>query len=188
MKNILVSDIMTQYPIIVSPDMNLLDCARTMIKKKVGSLLLVDKTRKKKLVGFLAQKDILWALIKKSREDLSKIKAIEISPKKIAIIRPEATVEEALNKMKKLKFEKLPVIHEGELVGIITIKDILTFHPEIYPEIEELAKIREESEKLKRIKKAKERAIEDVCEECGNTDFLQKFNGMLLCENCRNAT
>jgi len=187
MKNILVSDVMTQYPIIVSPDTNLLDCAKTMIKKKVGSLLLVDKTRKKKLVGFLAQKDILWALIKKSKEDLSKIKAIDISPKKIAIIRPESTVEEALNKMKKLKFEKLPVIHEGELVGIITIKDILTFNPEIYPEIEELAKIREESEKLKRIKKAKERAIEGVCEECGNVDFLQRFNGVLLCENCRRA-
>ncbi|MFA4952680.1 MAG: CBS domain-containing protein [Candidatus Pacearchaeota archaeon] len=187
MKNILVSDVMTQYPIIVSPDTNLLDCAKTMIKKKVGSLLLVDKTRKKKLVGFLAQKDILWALIKKSKEDLSKIKASDISPKKIAIIRPDATINDALNKMKKLKFEKLPVIQEGELVGIITIKDILTFNPEIYPEIEELSKIREESEKLKRIKKAKERIIEGICEECGNTDFLYRFNGMLICENCRNS-
>ena len=188
MKNILVSDVMTRYPIIVSPDTNLLDCAKTMIKKKVGSLLLVDKTRKKKLVGFLAQKDILWALIKKSKEDLSKIKAIDISPKKIAIIRPDTTIDEVLNKMKKLKFEKLPVIQEGELVGIITLKDILTFNPEIYPEIEELAKIREESEKLKRIKKAQERRIEGVCEECGNTDFLQRFNGMLVCENCKSST
>ena len=57
-----------------------------MIQKKVGSLLLVDKTRKKKLIGFLAQKDILWALIKKSKEGLSLIRAIDISPRKIATI------------------------------------------------------------------------------------------------------
>ena len=187
MNNILVSDVMTRYPIVVNASTNLLDCAKIMIQKKVGSLLLVDKTRKKKLVGFLAQKDILWALIKKSKEGLSLIRAIDISPRKIATIKPTATIDEALKKMKKLKFEKLPVIQEGELVGIITLKDILTFHPEIYPEIEEFAKIREESEKLKRIKKAKDRRIEGICEECGDRDFLQNFNGMLICESCKNS-
>ena len=75
MKDVLVSDIMTREPIIIKPTTNLLECARKMVRKRVGSLLLVDK---KKLVGFISQKDILWALIKKSKEDLSNIKAITI--------------------------------------------------------------------------------------------------------------
>ncbi len=183
MNGILVADIMTREPIIAKPNINLLESAKKMVKKRVGSLLIVDK---KKLVGFISQKDILWALIKKSKEDLSKIKAIDISPKKIATIKPSATIEEAMQKMKKVKFERLPVIHEKELVGIITIKDILNFHPEFYPELEELAQIREETKKLKRIKKA-EKIHEGVCEECGNQDILYKFNGMLVCESCKNS-
>ena len=186
MTAILVADIMTRLPITAKPDITLLDAAKIMVNKKVGSILLVTK---KRLVGFLSEKDILWALIKKSKEELSKIRAIDISPKKIATIRPDSAIEEALKKMKKLKFERLPVIHEGELVGIITIRDILNFNPEIYPELKELEEIREQSEKLKRVKKAKERKTinEGICEECGARDFLYRVNGMLICEHCKNS-
>ena len=188
MEPILVSDVMTRYPITINAKTNLQECAKTMIAKKVGSLLLIDKSRKKKLVGFLSQKDILWALVKKSKEDLKNIRAIDVSPRKIATIKPNSTIDDALKKMKKTKFERLPVIHENELVGMITIKDILTFNPEIYTELEEFAQIREEAEKLQRIKKAKQKRIEGICEECGNRDFLQDFNGTLICENCRNSS
>lgn len=185
MQNILIADVMTQNPITVTPSTNLLDCARKMVRKRVGSLLIADKN---KLVGFISQRDILWALIKKSRTDLATIKAIDISPRKIATLTPNMTIREAINKMKKSKFERLPVIHEKELVGMVTSKDILNFHPELYPEIEELAKIREETKKLKRIKKAQEiKALHDgICEECGNQNLLYRFNGMLICDSCRN--
>lgn len=186
MENILVSDIMTRDPVVVKPETSLLDCAKIMVKKRVGSLLLVTN---KKLVGFISNEDILWALVKKSKEDLSKIKAIDISPRKIATIKPLISVKIAFEKMKNLKFERLPVIHEGELVGIITIKDILSFSPEFYPELKELAEIREETKKLKRVEKAKDRDFmhDGICEECGNRDILSRFNGMLVCESCKNA-
>jgi len=186
MDNILVADIMTREPIVIKPSLNLLECAKTMVRKRVGSLPIINK---KKLVGFISQKDILWALIKKSKKDLSTIKAIDISQKKIATVKPSATIEEAIKKMKKLKFERFPVINEGELVGMITIKDILNFNPEFYPELEEFALIREESEKLKRVKKAKDRSLirDGICEECGNQDVLQKIDGLFICESCKNS-
>ena len=181
MKNILVSDLMTRTPITTKPDTNLLECAKKMVKERVSSLLIIDG---KKLAGFVSQKDILWALVKKSKKDLSKIKAIDIAPRKIATISPYHTIRQAVEKMKKSKFERLPVVHNGELVGIITEKDILSFHPELYPELEEFAKIREQEEKLGRIKKA-QTASEGICEECGNRDILYKSDGMLMCESCR---
>ncbi len=182
MNNILIANVMTREAVVIKPDTNLLECAKKMVRKRVGSLLLVDK---KRLVGFISEKDILWALIKKSKEDLSKIRAIDISPRKIATIKPTTTVQQAIEKMKKFKFERLPVIYEGKLVGIVTVKDILNFHPEFYPELEEFAKIREESEKLKRMKKFKKRKT-GTCEECGNFDMLYPNNGILICENCKN--
>ena len=174
---------MTREPITIKPNTNLLDCAKKMVKNRVGSIPLVNK---KKLVGFISQRDILCAIIKKSKEDLKNIKVIDISRKKITTIRPTATVEEAFKKIKGLKLQKLPVTQEGELVGMLTSKDILSFKPEVYPELEELSKIREESQKLDRLKKIKERISEGICEECGNQDWLYKFNGMLVCESCMN--
>lgn len=176
---------MTRDSVSVKPETNLLECAKQMVRKRVGSLLLVTKN---KLVGFISQEDILWALIKKSKEDLSNIKAVDISPRKIATIKPNATIKEAIGKMNKLKFERLPVIHNNELVGIITVKDILNFNPEFYPEVEEFAEIREESKKLDRVKKAKQRDFmhEGLCEECGNHDILSKIDGRIICESCKN--
>lgn len=184
MNHILVADIMTRQPIVTNPQTNLLECAKKMVKKKVGSLLI---TEKKRLIGIISEKDILWALTKKSKKDLSKIKAIDISPKKIATIKPFSTIEETLKKMKKLKFERLPVIHKKELVGMITARDILNFNPEFYPELEEFAQIREESKKLKRVKKVKNNISNGVCEECSNHDLLQRIDGRFICESCKNS-
>ncbi len=183
MNNVLVADIMTRDPITIKPDTNLLECSKKMIKKRVGSLLLTEKGE---LKGLITEHDILWAIIKKSKEDLSQIKAEEISPRKIATIRPSATIEEAFKKIKRLKFERLPVVQEKQLKGLLTIRDILNFKPEFYPEIDEISKIREESNKLKRIKRAKERKSvhEGICEECGNQELLYRFNGMLVCDSC----
>jgi CBS domain-containing protein len=182
MKYLSVAELMTRDPIKVDPEMNLLDCAKEMIKRRVGSLLLVKDNR---LVGFLSRRDILWALIKKSKDDLTDIKAIDISPKKIATLKPNASIQDAMKKMKKLKFKKMPVIHNRELVGLITIKDILNFNPEFYPELEEFRKIKEEAIKLKRIKKIKQTIYEGMCEGCGNHDILSKTDGILVCNSCR---
>jgi CBS domain-containing protein len=181
MKEILVSDIMTREPFTISPNASLLECAKKMVGKKVGSLVLVEK---KELKGFIAQEDILWAIVKKSKEDLKNIRAKDISPKKISTIRPDMTIREVIQKMKKTKFNRLPVVKGKELMGIITIKDVLSFNPEVYPELEELEKIREESEKLKRIG-MREKFKEGVCQECGNHGLIYKIDGNWICESCR---
>ncbi len=182
MRNVIVAEIMTREPITIKKETNLLECARQMIKKKVGSLLIVDE---KRLVGFISKRDILWALVKKSKKDLSSIKAIDISPKKVVTIKPSATIKEALNKMKKMKVDKLPVIQEKELVGMLTFKDILSFNPEYYPELEEFAQIREETQKLKRVEDSKlKKSTEGICSECGNFGILVRFNGMNICPSC----
>ena len=173
MEKTLVADVMTRYPVTAKPS------------ESLRSLLLVED---KKLMGFISQKDILWAMIKKPNADFSKIKAMDISPKKIITVKSNATVKEALGKMNKTKFDRLPVVSNGKLEGMITVRDILSFHPEIYPELEEFARIREEQEKLKRTGLEKEGAFRDgICEECGEREMLYRINGMLVCESCKNS-
>lgn len=184
MENILVADVMTRNANSISPNSTLLECTKKMVKKRTGSLVIVDK---KNLLGFISNKDIMWVLAKKPRADLSKIKAIDISPKKIITIKSNATIQEAVSKMKKTKFYRLPVIKEGELVGIVTMKDILNFHPELYEELKELSIIKEEAEKLKKLKMIKGRRVsvrDGICEECGERDVLYRSHGMLICDSC----
>ncbi len=182
MNKIIVADIMTRDPIKIPPETDLLNCAKIMVKKRTGSLLLV---KNKRLVGIISRKDILWALIKKSKKDLSKIRAIDISPKKIATIKPTKTLDYVLKKIKKIKLARLPVINKGKLVGIITTKDILQYNPTLYQELSEYHQIREWQEKEKRLKKAQERKItEGICNECGNEGILIEVDGELICEDC----
>lgn len=182
----LVSEIMTQEPMTVGKDVNLLECAKKMLYKRVKSLPIVEEG---KLIGFISQRDILWAIIKTSPVNINSIKAIDISPKKIEIVKPSSSIDEVLKKMKRSRFERLPVVQDNTLVGMVTLRDILNFHPELYPELEEFAKIRAEGERLRRVEDGEfSSLVEGICEECGGTDILHQFNGMLICESCRDST
>jgi CBS domain-containing protein len=180
---VLVSDIMTRQIATADPDTSLLECARRMVKRKIGSLVIVNG---KKLAGFISVQDILWAIIKKSKEDLSKIKASEISPRKLITIQPDATLEEAVDKIRKYKFHRLPVVKNGEVLGMITLRDILNFYPELNIHLKEANLIMEESEKMRRLEDAKERVVfrDGICEECGSRDALYRVNGSLICSSC----
>ena len=182
-----VGDIMTRNFVSAKPDTNLIDCAREMVKGRVGSLIIKDG---QKLVGVLTERDVLWAMIKKPKAGLENIKAKDIATKKIITIKPSADVYEALQKMKRQKYRRLPVVTKGNVVGLLSVNDILRLVPALFETASEIMQIREESEKIKRmhVSKGNGKIIEeDICEECGNYDLVSKVDNRLLCESCKDA-
>jgi len=183
-----VGDIMTRDFVSVSPDTNIQDCAKIMIKKRVGSLIIKENNR---LLGLLIERDIIWAMTKKSYQDLKTIKASELAKKKITTIKPSADLYDALKKMKKSKYRWLPVIVKGSIVGFLTLKDILRVEPSLFEiaHAHGVFQIREEEDKLKRkhmrIKGRRGWLKEGMCEECGNIDLLHNIDGRLICESCK---
>ena len=93
-----IGDLMTRDFTYVSPNMNLKECAKTMIKKRVGSLIV---KKGDSLKGILTEKDIVWAVSKKSKKDLADIQAEDLMKRKIVTIRQSADIIEAINKYKK---------------------------------------------------------------------------------------
>lgn len=184
MSKLKVGDVMTRNFVSVAPETTLIDCARMMAKKRVGSLIL---TEKQKLKGLITQEDIVWALTKKGQKDLRKIKAIDISPKKIVTVSPSSDINDTLNRMRKLKFRRFPVTVNGNVVGMLTLKDILKIEPAL-AEIatERITDIKELPNKLKRIKEAAD-FEEGICDECGNVNLLYNIDGKLICDDCREA-
>ncbi len=178
-----VGDIMTRNFFSVNPSASILDCARKMVRKRVGSLILKEGDI---LKGIITEGDVIWAMTKKSRKELSKIKASEIAPKKLITISPSADLYQALQKMKKTKYRWLPVTINKKIIGFLTLKDILRIEPGLFETAPEIMQIREESEKLKR-REVGELFKEGSCEECGNFSLLYKLDNRMICEACRDA-
>lgn len=181
MRKISVGDIMTRNYVSASPSDSLHECAKKMARQRVDSLLITNKTR---LVGILTSRDIIWAITKKPGLDLKKIKGIQVATKKLAVIKPSSDISQALEKMKASNFRRLPVISHGELLGVITLKDILAIAPELYGETRFLFdQIREEESKINRA--AAKVPFEGLCENCGAFSDILKVEGQLLCPDCR---
>lgn len=171
---------MTRNYVYVSPDTDLLTSAKTMIKKKVGSLIIQEEG---KLKGILTEKDIIWAIVKKSKKDLNKILAKDVMKKKVVTIRPSATLEEAFERMKKKGLRRLPVTENDSVIGMLTRKDILKIDPGVYEMITQTFKIKEETEKLRRKAEAFSRRM-GTCQSCGNQGLLFEVDGESICEEC----
>ena len=184
-KNIRVGDVMTRKFIYLAPETPLLKCAKTMIKKRVGSIVLKQADEIK---GILTERDVIWALTKKRGKELSNVLAKDIATKKVITIKPEASLDEALGKMNKKKLRRLPVVSNKKAIVYINLKYILKFRPSLLESLREFQNIKEESKKIKRSESAmKGDFIEEPCEECGNFDILDESDGRMLCESCRDA-
>lgn len=180
MARVSVGDIMTRDFVSVPASENVLECIKKFVKYKVNSLLVIDS---KKLVGILTSTDVFRETIKGKIINLSKVRAIDVATKKVAVIKPSADIYQALLKMKELNFRRLPVLTNGRLIGVITLKDILKIAPELYSDLGELAFVREEEQKLKKLEKPW--LMEGFCEECGAFSDLLKVEEKLLCLDCR---
>jgi len=174
-----VGDIMTRSLVSVTPKTNLQECAKLIIKKRVGGLIVLEK---EKLKGVVTEKDIIWAIVKKSKKDLKDIKASDLMKRRVITIKPSADIIEAMRRLRKHKIRRLPVLEYGNVIGIITMKDILKIDPGLFKMVVESIKIKEQTKKIK----ASDKAIKGcgICEDCGEYDLLNNDAGQSLCENC----
>lgn len=172
---------MTRSYISAPPVASLHECAKLMAKHRVDSLLITTGER---LIGILTARDILWAITKKPGLNLKQAKGLDIAKRKLAVIKPSADISQAIEKMKASNFRRLPVISNGKLIGVVTLKDILAIQPELYGELRTIMDdIREESTKQRSLEN--HYPTEGLCDNCGAFSDLLKVEGQLLCPDCR---
>ena len=125
-----VRDVMTPNPITVKPDVAFQDALKLLRDKGVRRLPVVNDEGK--LVGIITEKDLLYASPSKATTLdvwelsylLSKLKVEDIMTKEVITISDDTPIEEAAKVMADKKVGALPVMRDGELVGIITETDI----------------------------------------------------------------
>ena len=115
-----VRDIMTTDVETASPDTTLQQIATMMKEQDVGSIPIVDGDE---LVGIVTDRDIVVRCIA-AAEDPSEVRAEDVVSGDLQTIEPEQEVEEAARIMSQHQIRRLPVVNDGELVGMIALGDI----------------------------------------------------------------
>lgn len=121
-----VKDMLSSPVITADEDVSVTIISWDMELSKVGSVMI---TKEGKPVGIITDRDIATKVIMKDRSP-SEIKAKEIMSAPLITIGPEASVEKACELLAKKDIRRLPVMVKDKLLGIISIRTILTGAPE----------------------------------------------------------
>lgn len=109
-----IRDIMTSPVFTSTPDMSVLKAAEYMHKHSIGGLPVLENN---KLVGIITSKDLYLSHTNRIVADTM--------TKTVVYCSPDDTVWEANEELIKNKIERLPVLNNGDLIGIITKTQII---------------------------------------------------------------
>lgn len=111
----------------VSPDDNLTQVIIEMTQKRLGATVVTDanatRDDNRAIVGIITDGDLRRMLLKHA--DIESVKAKEIMTPNPKTIDENALVADALHKMRHNSITQLPVLREGNYVGVIHLHDIL---------------------------------------------------------------
>lgn len=137
-----VKDVMSTFPVTVSPSTPFRDIWKLVFKRKIHALPVVDK--KKVLVGILTREELLEKLypdyqdlfaaseelpdfeeLEQKVDELSNLTATDLMRRHVVLAHEETPIMRALSRMIVRRIHQMPVVTEsGKVVGMITKGDI----------------------------------------------------------------
>ena len=119
-----VAQIMTKRPKIIGPKTSIASAAKTMRQARVGSLLIKNG---KQVVGIVTDTDIVRRAVATGKP-LGKLTIEKIMTTPICTIEGSQTVDDAQDMMAELGVRHLGVTKHGEITGVISVRDVLSFY------------------------------------------------------------
>jgi CBS domain-containing protein len=115
-----VRDVMTPGVRTVSPSQSLAEAAEVMKGEDVGSVPVVEEGR---LAGIVTDRDIVTRAVAE-RRDPQTVKVVEVASRELVTVEPEQDLDEALALMARHQVRRLPVVEQGQLVGMLAQADV----------------------------------------------------------------
>ena len=120
----IVEKIMKKQLKTVGPGVSVVSAAKQMKAAKVGSLLV---KKGKKLVGIVTDTDIARRAVA-TNKNLGKLTVEKIMTTPICTIEGSQSVDDAQDMMADLGVRHLAVTKSGEIVGVVSVRDLLLFY------------------------------------------------------------
>lgn len=116
-----VKECMTNSVVQASPETTLSDVAKLMSSNKVGSIPICNNHNN--VVGIVTDRDIITRCIANNL-NCSNTKASDIMNTEVIKTTPDTELNEACKIMAENQIRRLPVIQDGEIVGILSVGDL----------------------------------------------------------------
>jgi CBS domain-containing protein len=175
----LVRDVMSSPVITMDEDETANKTAENMDMKDLGAVIVQNKAGKS--IGIITERDIVKRVVAKNLKP-DTVKAKEIMTTPLVMIEPEASISDAARRMNRLDIRRLGVIYKGNLVGIISSKDILGVMPELIEIMQERSRIEGEA----RTDDMEGAPLSGYCDRCNAySENLKERDGQNICDECR---
>jgi CBS domain-containing protein len=96
----------------------------TLVRHNCGSLVVYDKTSPPRMVGIITERDILKT-IARTKAPLAQLKVLEAMTANVVVGAPSDSVEDTMGLMTNKRIRHLPVVEDGQLLGLVSIGDIV---------------------------------------------------------------
>ncbi len=116
-----IKDVMVEEVITVEPNTRVRDAVELMNKNEIGCLVV---TRNGKPVGIVTERDILKKIVCQSKNP-EQVKVSEIMSEPLVVGKVDMDLGDVARLMLKRNVKKLPIVNGGNLVGLITLTDIV---------------------------------------------------------------
>ncbi|HTU26543.1 MAG TPA: CBS domain-containing protein [Pirellulales bacterium] len=110
----------------ITAEASLTEVAQVLARHNIGSLVVCEPAGSKgqRLLGIITERDMLraWA---KSPSALQEFKVADIMVRDLVTVLPSDSVEDAMGLMTERRIRHLPVVEDGQLIGLISIGDVV---------------------------------------------------------------
>jgi CBS domain-containing protein len=106
----------------VAGEATLEEAARELTEKRVGCVIVLDADGA--IQGVLSERDIVRAVARHGPGALGQSVAA-VMTRAVVTVPPEQTVDECLARMTDRRLRHLPVVRDGELIGLVSIGDLV---------------------------------------------------------------
>jgi len=105
----------------IGPEASVNDAVETMVRHGVGSLVVMDGGD---MVGIFTERDVLKRVALTGLP--TRMTAVsQVMTREVTVVEPDLTIEECMERMTQLRVRHLPVVSGGEVVGMISIGDVV---------------------------------------------------------------
>ncbi len=116
-----LAEIMQNFVLTVNSEKTVMEAVREMNIMNVGSIIVVDDAHN--LVGLFSERDLLTRVVGREK-DPSTTQIKDVMTMELQTLGPDNTIDEAFLIMMNNTFRHLPIIEQGKLKGIVSIKDL----------------------------------------------------------------
>jgi CBS domain-containing protein len=106
----------------IEPTASLAAAATLLAEKRIGAVLILGADRR--IVGILSERDIVRAIGERGADVLDEPVSVAMT-RKVSICNETELVSSIMERMSAGKFRHMPVVDQGQPVGMISIGDVV---------------------------------------------------------------